>query len=746
MIRTAAALLMTATTSLAAVRAYSVAPRTAQLSGWTHGERGYVSEVLTVNFDEPVTAALFCGAPGAGGRYCVSIQTYPGSYEVARGDTTDPGVHRWATCTLDVIEPDSFIKGRQVEVRWTRSGHDSIQYHASLGTSYLYGFMRTNGTDHSELDLCMGLAGQLDPVDSLLCGMDDEGPLLVDSAARRDRWVQRARDAKAGAFRRYIWWQDVESESASFWFQQLDTALLRMINGADCEMLACLVGCPKWASTRTVWDSTNERLDTSTYCAPRNMFVDPASDLNHWARYLLALIKNTDAVGCTLHAFEIWNEPNDGDTTREVTGWWQHPNRFYSDSISPSAHDMCYLYLKMCRVAAQVIRAQGGHAGDRIIIGSTARIEDENAEQCLVKGSEWVRLCYEIAQEKGWGIFWDGVSVHAYQGWLNGKRFDPEFYQANIDAIRAIMRQAGHYGGELWNTEIGWDTTDADTARNADNLCETFVSSMASVSQPQGGFDRTFWWGFREYPQRLGYFPLLDTGIQHPYKLFYACKQMMARLKGKRLNGRVLTGDVRDDSVRMYEFEDPATLRRTWVCWENGGSGSGAPVGVRIPLESDRLIAESLAYRDGRPPTFAVLPGADGWLSLALDERPVFISEQSVPNRPDLVVDSVRVVPVDPRVGGLLTMRAWVRNQGTKVTPQGYATRVLFAADGDSIGSAEVSEGVAVGQTVLTEFRLSQVPSGMSGPVLFAATANPGQRYVELDMDNNTAYTQVVIE
>jgi hypothetical protein len=269
---------------------------------------------------------------------------------------------------------------------------------------------------------------------------------------------------------------------------------------------------------------------------------------------------------------------------------------------------------------------------------------------------------------------------------------------------------------------------------------------MASVAQPQGGFDRTFWWGFREYPQRLGHFPLLDTGLQRPYKLFYACKQMMSRLTGKRFNRRVIQGGAKDDSVRVYEFEDPVTLRRTWVCWKNGGMGTAARVEVRIPVMSDRISAESLAYRDGRPPSLAVKPVTDGSLSLSLDERPVFISEQDVRKRPDLVVDSVRLAPANPKVGESLTVRAWVRNQGTRATPRGYPTRVLFRADGDSLGVSEVSQSLHAGHTLLVESAWGSVPAGMSGPVLFAATANPGQGYVELDMDNNTGCTTALVQ
>jgi hypothetical protein len=62
------------------MQAYSVEPVMAAWSGKADPNplTGGVSEVITVNFDLPITASLFCGESGAGGDYQVSILTYPG--------------------------------------------------------------------------------------------------------------------------------------------------------------------------------------------------------------------------------------------------------------------------------------------------------------------------------------------------------------------------------------------------------------------------------------------------------------------------------------------------------------------------------------------------------------------------------------------------------------------------------------------------------------------------------------------
>jgi hypothetical protein len=150
------------------LRSYAIDPVRADWSGKADPEDG-VSEILTINFDEPITASLFCGSPGAGGSYNVDIYAYPGginalAYAHNVGGTEN---HQWLTCSLDVVYPDSFIKGRQVEVRWTRGGADSIMYYFQESASgpnsqspYPYGFLKVNGQGDSAKDLAMRCYGR----------------------------------------------------------------------------------------------------------------------------------------------------------------------------------------------------------------------------------------------------------------------------------------------------------------------------------------------------------------------------------------------------------------------------------------------------------------------------------------------------------------------------------------------------------------------------------------------------------
>jgi hypothetical protein len=78
--------------SFALVSAYHVEPRTAGQSGWTraHDSTGqYVSQVVTINFDDLDSAAggcyveLFSGGYCTGLGYALSVSTYPGGMPIA---------------------------------------------------------------------------------------------------------------------------------------------------------------------------------------------------------------------------------------------------------------------------------------------------------------------------------------------------------------------------------------------------------------------------------------------------------------------------------------------------------------------------------------------------------------------------------------------------------------------------------------------------------------------------------------
>jgi len=157
----------------ALVRSYAVDPRTAAMSGWTSWQEpnNWVSEVITVNFDKPILASLFVGAKQGDGAYNVNIYSYPdGNIALAQAvNIPVTGSHYWLNCSLTVAHPDSFIKGRQVEVRWTRSGSDSINFYYNAWVGTKFDTMIVGGgygePIPSHADLACRIFGQMDAVD-----------------------------------------------------------------------------------------------------------------------------------------------------------------------------------------------------------------------------------------------------------------------------------------------------------------------------------------------------------------------------------------------------------------------------------------------------------------------------------------------------------------------------------------------------------------------------------------------------
>jgi hypothetical protein len=313
-------LLLVSSAALGYVRAYSIDPVKAVWSGLTRTAQGqdYVSQTVTVNFDSLVYVELFAGDSGASRFYTATVFEDGAQITQAVGQQRDDC--SWVKFENWDQHP-AFTKGKRYEFKFTRtSGSDSIDYYFQNEDPYGYGDIVAGGSPISCRDLCMRCYGVMNVIDSMFCGMDDEsgfGGGATDTAV----WAESAREVGVGMVRRYIWWPSIQWDSTpTYHFEELDSALATYRN-AGCEVLASLVGCPTWASTRI--DSTlfsppggaeHWVYDTSIYAAPHGLDISTDSADNLWAAYLRGLVRHTDSSGCTLHTFEIWNEPNDGDS------------------------------------------------------------------------------------------------------------------------------------------------------------------------------------------------------------------------------------------------------------------------------------------------------------------------------------------------------------------------------------------------------------------------------------------------
>ncbi len=733
---------------------YHVEPAKTQWSGWTSHQapNNRVSEILTCDFDSLSYVELFAGAKGNGGAYTATVFEGKSQLMTSPGDEVpERGWVRFDNWNTRV----AFARAKQYEIRFTRSGGDSIQFYYDRTNPYKYGEM-PNDIVSNPADLCMRVYGRMNPVDSTDFGADDVSwwYSLKDEtlAFKLARFRDDVLESKVRTVRFDLDWNVVQYDGRDKWHWWLVDSQMRGIRAdLGCKPLADLYQTAGWASARV--DSVRENGTVFErpvlHCAPRGLNSAINSDSNYLARFIDSVVRHYDDLQMPIHDWEIWNEPNDTtlDPPPGITGWWRRPNRYY-DSLGPGLRGLCSLYMRMAKAVDTVVKSHPGHETDKVAIGSMHKVFEDGGGSGLVMGKQWLDTCYAVARQTG--MFWDAVSVHPYPLDNGGYYlpFEPEQFEDNAESLRCIMHAHGD-SGELWNTEYSrpelswWGEHPGDTVttedHSADYCCEILTMGEGMKGRPGGGFDRNYWWFVKQPLGNRGAWGLMSDSALTRHAEFYAFKQTAELLTGKRFNRRVKDGDTAaDNHVRMYEFED-VSGRRTWVCWKDDDKQRG--VGVKVPVRTSNLTAESLAY-SRTPPAFSPRVSDDGWLRLTLKTRPVFIGENAAPMRPDVRVDSVRYARASRVV------RAWVTNHGTRATPVRsgslvpYLTWAVLRANGDSLAQQVRTASMAVDQQAEFTFDLGQAK--LPDTVLFSVTVNPSQTYVELGTDDNTGYALAV--
>ena len=145
--------LMAASAASGYVRVYAIDPVRADWSGEVDPEDG-VRQSVVCNFDglEGCFAEYFTGT-ATNGDYVVEV-LIPGrtpELVVADGRAAEPRSHVWVRCSLSVQYPESIVKGRTYEVKWTLSGgSESLAYYYQGGNPYPWGSLRKGGTDEPD--------------------------------------------------------------------------------------------------------------------------------------------------------------------------------------------------------------------------------------------------------------------------------------------------------------------------------------------------------------------------------------------------------------------------------------------------------------------------------------------------------------------------------------------------------------------------------------------------------------------
>jgi len=638
----------------------------------------------------------------------------------------------------------------------THSAGESINVYYSdsaNGAAYPYGHMKVGSEEKWGWDLAARVQGVNYAVSPEFFAV--HGSLSWVDSTLLDRLFEHMADAGISWNREFICWRDIEWMPDSFRWAEFDR-ILRREHAHSIKALLCLSTAPYWASSSPEGDS---QPDTLNCYAPQNLNLPVACNDtvyrdHYWAHWVYLACKRAQSlVGDSGFAVEIWNEAD----------YWRPPKRGYEipgwvQFRSDTNRYIGQLYGLLCRSACQAIERANLGWDVPVFIGGLGGVclEDYRPEQPrLMMGKELLAGCYESL-----GSYRDyaGVSLHPYQytlDWVptkrqNGDAFTPDTFARDLDTIRNLMEAHDDGGKPLIATEISWSSgpDDASLHRAALSIPQVHVFSMAG--DPTNFLDRIFWYNL----YNVGFVPWESCGggsllhvSRDTYDIteladYYSYRQMTQQLLGKRLNGRVLSGiHSKDTCAYLYEFEDPATHRKSWIGWRNWELPGGNPSSVmtRIPARTNALDSIVLA-RSGTPDSGRKEVGTDGWLQVSLDTVPMYIRETGDTSRADVAVESLWTMPEVPHTGQPVKLYARVKNQGNAATPSGIDTAkvVRFYANGNEVGWQHGLPPIQPESSITCSSEVLWTPV-LPGYHLLRVLANP-KVFMELEFDDNSAY------
>jgi hypothetical protein len=589
------------------------------------------------------------------------------------------------------------------------------------------------------------------------------GWIVTGATAPVDSFLNRMADAGVGWDREVFYMDVVDGDTSKdtvlphrgvFTWDSWDSFLLKA-HAAGVQILAGLTVPANWASSDT-WLDPNSDLGVLNNYPPRNLYEsvaqgDSVNPTNYWAYFVYNSVKrympggefwvSQDGYGIT--DWEVCSEPN----------FWRMPLRGYSFGGGDTSQFLESLYTRMCDVTCQAAQIADPSGRTHIFPGAFNCVNYQ--EPGLVRGIDWLAGYYRYRDPQQAHA---GISCHPYQRYdgstIAWKVLSPDSFTRDLDTVRSLMKANGDGDKPLQATELAWYIRNCSGSDGDFNLAAysiTAAYALALAGDPVDFYDRIYWWGL--YNIGLGPDASCTAELLHlngdnsitTRPGYYAYRQMTHELLGKRMNGRVLSGELaKDTSTLVYELEDTATGKKSWFAWRQSDSGVASPVALKIPLRTDLLDTTymKLGGTDGQP-RYIVHPGADGWFHVNLDAVPVYIHEDTSETllRPDLIVDSVWVSFV-PGPATPQKRRLWarIRNVGSASTPSGQPlTTIKFYANGTWVTTAICPSVLQPGDTAKVEGAdVWQIDSG--NYLMVKAAVNESRAFVELNWDNNTKY------
>ncbi|MBI3920588.1 MAG: hypothetical protein HY318_04135 [Armatimonadetes bacterium] len=218
----------------------------------------------------------------------------------------------------------------------------------------------------------------------------------------------------------------------------------------------------------------------------------------------------------------------------------------------------------------------------------------------------------EEVLKRGGVDYMDALSIHPYR--YPGSPEKTNFVR-EVTSAHELMKKYGGGDKKIWLTEIGWPTHKVPGGVT-EEMSGNYLIRMHVQAMALPFVERIIWYDFQDDGLDQKYnehnFGILRWETFAPKQNYVAYKMMTEHLTGAKFLRRLLPLDEKDQRY-CYEFERRG--RRTFVAWSDGGAGT-----LALSLKAKQVkLTWADAHRESRPLL-------DGNLTLALDDRPVFIT------------------------------------------------------------------------------------------------------------------------
>ena len=268
-----------------------------------------------------------------------------------------------------------------------------------------------------------------------------------------------------GWVRQQVHWRDLQKQDGTINWKELDK-IVEAVDDAGLKLLLDVVQAPEWVAG-----------------GPGQTGFPDAAHREDYGVFLAAIVQR---YGEKVAAFEIWNEMN---LASENGGRPVPPTSDYVELLI-----VAYNAIKTARPETLVISGGAGptewHGGRDVAISDLIFYRELFADPRF-----WTHIDHVGVHVFGYAnppdTLWPEAPGPGTE-WVNSG----EFYFRRIEAVRALMVEAGHPEFQMWMTEFGWAT--------ANNSPLHLFGNSNSFEQQAAYFQRAFEIGRSTYTPWLG--------------------------------------------------------------------------------------------------------------------------------------------------------------------------------------------------------------------------------------------------